>query len=347
MSTTDFDMQMMRRCIKIASFGGRSVKSNPQVGAVITYQNRIIGEGWHQNYGGPHAERAALANVKKIDRQYLNQSHLYVSLEPCNHYGKTPPCVGAILEVQIPNVSIAILDPTPKMSGKSVETLRSKGVQVNIHAITEEAKRLIAPFYAQHIKKRPFILLKYATSKDGYMGKINKQVWLSNTISKLSVHLSRSLVDGILIGTNTVIVDNPQLTTRLVEGSNPLRIILDQHERIPKNVRLLSDDHPTLIITSARDYVADGNKEVLVVEADNFQLPRILQLLLEKGIYTLMVEGGKNILSSFINGNLWDECHLYKTPKLLSSGIKAPQIKGKLFMKTQLANNRLLIINNL
>jgi len=317
------------------------------VGAVITYQERIIGEGWHKQYGGPHAEREALAAVSYEDKMFLPHAHLYVSLEPCNHFGKTPPCVDAILEAHIPEVSIATLDPNPKMCGKSVEKLRAKGVIVNIHAGTDVSKSILAPFSVGQIHERPYVLLKYAVSKDGYMGQEGKQVWLSNNISKLSVHISRSQVDGIMIGTNTAIVDNPALTTRLVDGPNPKRIVLDRKERIPKETHVLNDGYPTIVITSNKDYKLDHLRELIYIEESQFQLSFILKKLRDYGINTLMVEGGKKLLTSLIKESLWDECQLYTTDKLLEGGIKAPTLKGRLHRKIALKENNLLIINNL
>ncbi|MCL4118274.1 UNVERIFIED_CONTAM: hypothetical protein GTU68_012279 [Idotea baltica] len=337
----------MRRCLKIASFGRNEVQSNPLVGSVITYRQRIIGEGWHKQYGGPHAEREALAAISKEDRKHLPQSHLYVSLEPCNHFGKTPPCVDAILEAKIPKVSIAQLDPNSKMYGKSVEKLRAKGVKVNIHDLSEASASVLAPFEVHQKDQRPYVLLKYAVSKDGYLGQEGKQVWLTNNLSKISVHLSRSQVDGIMIGTNTAIVDNPKLTTRLVDGQNPMRIVLDRKERIPKDSHLLNDEHPTLILTSFKNYKVDRLRRVIFLKEEEFRLPAILKKLMGQGINSLMVEGGKQLLTALIKEDLWDECHLYKTDRVLATGIKAPTLKGKLQKKVALNENNLLIISNL
>jgi len=326
----------------------KHVQSNPQVGAVITYKGKIIGEGYHHQYGQAHAERDALANVKPENRQYLPQSHMYVSLEPCNHHGKTPPCSQAIIDAKIPRLTICTEDPTPKLQGKSIAHLRSKGVAVREGLMQEEGIRLIQPFVTNNISNGPYTILKWAQSQDRYIGIEEEQIWLSNKISKVQVHSWRAEVDAILIGTNTAITDDPLLNTRLIDGSSPRRIVLDKTGRLDKSLKLLSDSLPTTIITATESYQAlSANKEVIKLVEDDWYIDHILSLINKMGVKRLMIEGGATLLRSIIKENLWDEARVTHTDKILGKGIKAPKIKGKLIKCYKIANNKCVIISRL
>lgn len=328
---TDIEKTFMRRCFTLARYGLGEVKTNPLVGSVLVYKDQIIAEGFHERYGSFHAERNALSNIPDEYNAVLPQCTLYVSLEPCNHQGKTPPCTDIILEKGIKKVIIAQLDPNPIMSGKSVRLLKENGIEVKVGLCAEEARQLNKKFIINQTQKRPYIVLKYAESKYGYIGLKDKQVWLSNPQSKVLVHKWRSENMGILIGTNTAIVDNPQLTNRLYSGSSPKRIIIDRNQRIPKTHYVLSDQYESIIYTTDMDYHLPSTSKTIVEikESDQtMQLTWIMQDLYNRGIANLLIEGGKELLSHLIKNDLWDECRIIKTNSTLNQGIKSPNIKG-------------------
>ncbi len=319
----------LNRCCEIAKLGIRTTKSNPMVGAVIVYNNRIIGEGYHKIFGQSHAEVNALNSIKAIDKIHLPKSTMYVSLEPCSHHGKTPPCVDAIISSGIKTVVIGCLDPTKKSNGKGQQYLEENNIAVTIANNHVNCIELMKTFSINIIDKRPISILKFAKSKDNFFGKIDKQVWLSNKKTSILTHKLRSESDGILIGTNTAIIDNPSLTLRNYPGLQPLRIVLDKSHRIPISHTLLSDDLPTLIITDTVRSGLKKEKQQLIIdfESDEF-LSNLLTALYQKEIYRLMVEGGSKLLKSFLKKNLWDEALIINTPHALHQGIKAPNITG-------------------
>ena len=337
----------MQRCIDLAKRGGKNVGANPQVGCVIVYQGRIIGEGYHQKYGQAHAEINALASVKDEDKKHLPKSELYVSLEPCNHFGKTAPCIDAIIKAQIPRVYISTRDPHKKMSGKSIQILRSLGIEVHEGLQSTQGEDLIRPFKVAISEKRPYIILKYAESQDGFMGQEGHQVWISNEASKMLVHKWRTEVDAIMVGTQTALVDNPRLTSRLVKGDNPSRVILDRTGRIPKSHHIFTDSHRSLIFTSNPKLSKEIRKETILLEEKGYNLHHILGILYEKGIHRLLVEGGKKLLNSLISEGLWDQARIIKARVVLGEGIKAPILKGEVQNKMPINDNKLLIINRL
>jgi len=319
----------MRRCFELAKLGSKYTKKNPMVGAVITYDNKIIGEGYHKEYGKQHAEVNALNSVQEKDKALLKEATLYVSLEPCFHEGKTPPCVDAVLKNSIKKVVVSCLDPFEKVAGKSINKLKANGVDVTTGILEKQGRNLIRKFIANTIEKRPYVVLKFAQSYDGYIGKKDQAIWLTNKFSKTLTHKWRSEVDGIMVGTQTAVVDNPKLTNRLYTGDSPMRIILDRNKRIPDSTHVLSDSYPTLMFTQDPNYKLIPNKTVIHIP--EWSLPTILQKLYEQDIYSLIVEGGKSLLQSFITEELWDEYRIFRTQKNLNSGIKAPLIQSKFF----------------
>ena len=335
----------MERSLYLASLGGFHVGANPLVGAVIVHDERIIGEGYHKKYGGPHAEVNALRSIYESDKNLLPNSEIYITLEPCNHHGKTPPCTEAIIKSGIRKVTLASIDPNPKMSGKSIKMLEENGVQVRHGLLTNEEKALNRKFIKNQKTRLPYVVLKWAQSSDGYMGKRGKQVWISNEMSKYVVHRWREEFDGILIGTETAIIDNPKLTNRRGFGRQPMRIVLDRKGRIPTTHHILSDEHQTTIFTCIDEYPSDKNK--IVLEENDFTLQRILEEIFNLGVTSLMVEGGKLILQEFIKERCWDEARILYSRKSLSSGIRAPYIKGQKVQKTPLLGDNLLIVNRL
>jgi diaminohydroxyphosphoribosylaminopyrimidine deaminase / 5-amino-6-(5-phosphoribosylamino)uracil reductase len=318
------DSKYMQRCFDLARLAGKFTKSNPQVGAVIVYKNRIIGEGYHHVYGDAHAEVDAIRSVKNIDQQYLSQSTIYVSLEPCNHTGKTGPCTSAILESGIKKVVISTLDPSPTMSGKSVELLMSQGLDVKYGICENEGKALIAPFQV-NLKHRPYVILKWAQSADGYIGVEGKEIQISDQTTSILTHRWRSEVDGILVGKNTVLSDDPELNTRNWEGESAIRIVLDSMLEISASANVIKDGRPTIIINHLKNEVVNN---VTYLKVDNTKdIDSWLPILYDFGIYKLMVEGGSEVLNTFLAQSMWHEARIIKSKTLLYDGIKAPQIR--------------------
>ena len=323
------DEKYIRRCFELAVKAGKKTKNNPQVGAVIVYKDRIIGEGYHEFYGGPHAEVNAINSISDENEKYLQESEIYISLEPCNHLGKTPACTELILKKKIPRVIISAIDPNPLMDGKSLAFLSSKGVEVTQGILNKEGQDLLRPFIVNEKFNRPYVILKYAQSKDGFIGKPGQQIWLSNNISKMLVHKLRSEVDGIMVGTETVLTDNPQLTTRLYPGESPIRITVDRKHRIPNDYYIKDNEQVTYIFNENKSCI-EGSNHYVESNFDDKALGKSLSYLYEEGIYRLMVEGGARLLSSFINKNLWDEARINTCPQQLMDGIKAPIVTGTL-----------------
>ncbi|MDF1694990.1 MAG: bifunctional diaminohydroxyphosphoribosylaminopyrimidine deaminase/5-amino-6-(5-phosphoribosylamino)uracil reductase RibD [Saprospiraceae bacterium] len=340
------DRHYLQRCLDLAKLGGSKVRPNPMVGAVILYKGKILGEGYHKEYGGPHAEVNAVNSVKIEDQYLLTKSTLYVSLEPCCHSGKTPPCTDLIIRHKIPKVVIAQLDPSEKVHSKGVQKLQDHGIEVKLI----EMKHIdhIAEFKAVHIHHRPFVQLKFAKSKDNYLGISDKQVWLSNDISSIYSHRLRANTDAILVGTNTAVIDNPSLTLRNYPGKAPLRIVLDRTGRIPKTHALLSDNLKTLVITETHRKNLNNHKMqwILDFESENF-VDELLSKLLNFNIYHLLIEGGASMHKTFISKKIWDEAVIIQTEKILESGIKAPHLNGRLKKQYTIDNNEIFVVSPL
>jgi len=323
------DQLIFRRCFELARLGGSTTRPNPMVGCVLAHKDRIIGEGYHQRYGENHAEVNAVASVTAEDQSLISKSTAYVSLEPCHHYGNTPPCVDLLIRREVKNVKIALVDPTEKVHQKSIAKLRDSGATVEV-TTSQMATDLIAEFDAVHIQKRPFIQLKFAKSKYNKMGTDDQQVALSNSYSNTYTHGLRAYTDAILVGTNTAIVDDPALTVRHVDGPQPLRVVLDRLGRLTPKLQLLSDEHSTLILTELEKYPIETSKEVVQIDFDQEDfIQRLCNLLLERGVFHLMVEGGQAILKSFLRASLWDEAVIISTQHPLAEGKTAPNINGR------------------
>lgn len=342
------DERYMERCFELALMGLGQTGTNPIVGAVLVYQNRIIGEGYHQIQGGAHAEVNAIKNISSKDKKYISKSHLYVSLEPCNHFGKTPPCSHLIANCKIPMLSISVLDPNPFVKGMGIHYLQKHGVYVQTGILKEKGAQLIRPFKISSQFLRPYIIIKSAISEDGFIGVAGKRIQLSGPETTKLVHKWRTQIDGIMVGTNTAITDNPLLTVREYNGKNPLRIIMDWNERIPKSHHLLADSERTLVFTAENKYkeFKANNKEVIHLSNNKKTLDNILKNLFDIGIGILMVEGGSMLIQSFIEDNLWDEARIVKTPVVLNSGIKLPAIKGYLEKTTASDKDSIAFILN-
>lgn len=295
----------MRRCLQLARCGEAGAPPNPMVGAVIVCDGRIIGEGYHRRCGGPHAEVNAINSVKEKD--LLSRSTIYVSLEPCAHYGKTPPCADLIIETGIRRVVIGCTDPFAKVNGLGIKKLREAGCEVQVGVLEQECRELNRRFFTFHEKHRPWIILKWAQSNDGFIGK-DERVILSNALTQTLVHRLRARSGAILVGTNTALMDNPTLTTRLWPGPNPLRLTIDRNGILPPTLHLKDNSTPTVI------YSHESIEEIL---AD----------LYARGIQSLLVEGGAKLLQSFIDKGLWDEARIETAPLCLGQGTKAPTLK--------------------
>ena len=321
------DETYIKRCFQLAKLAGNDVAKNPNVGAVLVFEDRIIGEGYHKVFGDHHAEVNAIASVKPEDKQWIEQATLYVSLEPCCIHSKTPACTDLILKNGIKKVVISTLDPNPLVAGNGVKILRDNGIEVTQKVLKKEGENLIRSFSTLMLQKRPYVILKFAQTSDGYISKQAQQIQISSKVAQVLNHKWRTEVDGILVGTQTAIIDNPKLTSRAYPGSNPARLVIDRHERIPKSHDLLSDDKPCLIFTEKEDYkVENARLKDCVILTEDKQIQQILEACFQRDINILIIEGGKQLIESFIQENLWDECRIIKSKKRLEQGLKAPLI---------------------
>ncbi len=341
----------LRRCFDLARLGNGSTSPNPSVGAVIAFNNRVLSEGFHQMYGEPHAEVNAINQVDVISDEKFSQSAIYVSLEPCFHFGKTPPCVNLILEKKIPSVYIAFVDPNPKVARQSVTLLKNKGVETTVFGdeidrqiignevcslISQGLHATLMPFFTNIRLFRPFIILKWAESADGFIGKENKTTPLSNLFTKRLSHKWRSECDAIMVGTTTAEVDNPELTNRHYFGKSPVRIVLDRHKRLSPSLNIFSADASTFVFSEKKsDAQPQKNVETFEIDFNINVIQQILKILFEKKISILLVEGGAKLLNSFIEAGLWDEARVFKTPISLQKGVVAPKLDNELLVKNE------------
>ncbi len=326
----------IKRCIEIAKNGLTKAMPNPSVGAVIVYNDTIIGEGFTSSYGGNHAEVNAINSVK--DKSLLSKSTIYVSLEPCSHFGKTPPCCNLIIENNIPNIVVGILDSNEKVAGKGIKKLLDSGKNVIVGVLEKECYESNIRFFTFHEKKRPYIILKWAETQNGYIAPLirneQKPVWITNEFSRQLVHKWRSEEQAILVGTQTVIDDNPKLDVRDWKGKNPVRIVLDLNNRIPKENHIFDNHQETIFISND------------MINSDNNLALEISNLLYDKNIQSVIIEGGRQTLQTFIDANLWDEARVFKGNLFFENGIKAPVLNKKWISKTTILDDELLIIRN-
>lgn len=328
MSSTQNQL-FMQRCLDLARNGEGTTQPNPMVGCVIVHDSQIIGEGWHYKSGQPHAEVHAIRSVK--NKALLHESTLYVSLEPCAHVGKTPPCASLIIENKIPRVVVACLDPNPQVSGRGVALLREAGVAVEVGILEAEATFLNRKFITSHTKQRPYITLKWAQTTDGFIDKARNagdtdQFAISGPESKVFVHKLRAEHDAILIGSQTAINDNPSLTTREFSGKNPVRMVLDRQRRLPETLPIFTDCQATWQFTMHGN-PNDGIAKTVVISEDDF-LKNVMDYAFQNGIQSILVEGGATILGAFLETDLWDEALVISAPKKIGSGLVAPIIVG-------------------
>lgn len=325
------DEAFINRCIELAYNGLGTTYPNPLVGSVVVYEGRIIGEGWHQRSGEGHAEVRAIASVK--EKNLLPYSTLYVNLEPCCHYGKTPPCTELIIKHRIGRVVIGTTDPFAAVAGKGIDQLKAAGIAVTVGVCEAECLELNKRFFTYHNLKRPYIFLKWAQSSDGFIAPAHKDEvaphWISCAEARQYAHLMRSREQAILVGVNTVIADNPSLDTREWYGRSPLRVIIDPYLRSPKNFKVWNDSQPTLFLADKQHstFIAEKelkNTEVALIDFSADVLPQLCKVLYQKQIQSLIVEGGSYTLQEFIKNGLWDEAYIATGKTVLKEGVKAP-----------------------
>lgn len=336
------------RCIELAKNGFGTTYPNPMVGSVIVYDGEIIGEGWHRKAGEPHAEVNAIRSVK--DPSVLDKATIYVSLEPCSHFGKTPPCCDLIIENKIPNVVIGTVDSNIKVAGNGIKRLREAGTNVIVGILEKECHELNQRFFTFHEKKRPYIILKWAQTHDGFIAPLEKKeqkpVWITNSYSRQLVHKWRAEEQAILVGTQTVIDDNPQLNARDWNGNNPIRIVIDQNNRIPKTAHVFDNQVKTIVFSKNNAMLASEN---IIYESIDFQqniAQQILERLYQQQIQSIIIEGGAQTLQTFIDANLWDEARVFIGNSQFGNGIKAPILNTASSKKEKIGTDELLIIRN-
>ena len=314
----------IRKCNELAKGGIRNVSPNPMVGSIIVYENKIIGQGFHEKYGKEHAEVNAIRSVKDIS--LLKKSTLYVNLEPCCHFGKTPPCSELIIKEEIPTVVVGCLDPNPKVAGNGIKKLKENSIKVIYGILEKECLELNKRFFTFIQKKRPYIILKWAKSADNFIAPIDqtKPFWMTSEQSRMIVHRWRSEEDSILVGTNTVILDNPSLDVRLTAGENPIRIIIDKNLSFNKDLNVFNNESKTIIFNEIKT-LSSGTNYYLKVNFKNL-ISEMLNELYNIDITSIIVEGGAYTLNKFIDKNIYDEVRVFTTKTLLKKGIKSPII---------------------
>ena len=340
--------KFMLRCIELAKKGIGKTYPNPLVGCVIVNENKIISEGWHKRAGENHAEINALLKIKNVE--VLEKSTLYVNLEPCCHFGKTGPCVNKIIEMKIPRVVIGCLDYSKKNNGEGVKILKKKGVKVKVNILKDVCINLNKRFFTYELKKRPYIIIKWAESFDGYFSPTkenrtkNRPYWISSLKSRKLAHLWRSHEESILIGVQTANDDNPKLTNRYYKGNNPIRIILDPNNRINKKLEILNDNNKTIIFTKSKELNLK-NKFWIKINYKS-SIKSLTDKLYKLGIQSLIVEGGKKTIEGFLNENIFDEIRVVKSKKLLLNGTKSPEFKYSLKQEYKLGEDLVRIYSS-
>jgi diaminohydroxyphosphoribosylaminopyrimidine deaminase/5-amino-6-(5-phosphoribosylamino)uracil reductase len=343
MSSPEF---FMSRCLALAANAIGHVSPNPMVGAVLVYDGRIIGEGYHEQYGKAHAEVNCINNVKEGDKHLIKDATIYVSLEPCAHHGKTPPCADLIIANNIKQVVVGSDDRNPLVAGKGITKLRNAGIKVTEHVLQKECDFLNRRFMAFHREHRPYIILKWAESADGFFAPHDeKKMWLTNEYSKKLVHKWRTEEDAILIGTKTALIDDPLLTARLCEGRNPTRILIDMNLKVPQDSNIFNDDALTIVYNNHKEGLESGTVFIKVNSTND--LPQLIAAdLYHRKVQSVIIEGGAYTLTQFIEQGLWDETRIFISPTLLNGGIKAPSIAGSISHVQQILSDKLMIKMN-
>ena len=355
----------MRRCIELAKNGLGTTYPNPLVGSVLVYNNLIIGEGWHHKPGMAHAEVHAITNSKtnavtaKIllasgissHQQLLKKASLYVSLEPCSHTGKTPPCADLIIASGIKNVIVGCVDPNPKVAGKGIVKLQNAGCTVTQGVLEDKCKELNTRFFTFQEKKRPYVFLKWAQTTQGFIAPATKDkqqpIWISNTFARQKVHQQRTQEQGIVIGTNTALLDNPSLTSRDWFGNSPTRLVIDRDLKIPKTAAIFNDKAPTIIITKVRQKNTQNTSTIYEYSSFEKNLAQSICAIAQKhNLQSVIIEGGTKTLQTFIDEDLWDQAFVYDGKISLEKGIKAPVLNTRLHSKKNIKDTNLFIYKN-
>jgi diaminohydroxyphosphoribosylaminopyrimidine deaminase/5-amino-6-(5-phosphoribosylamino)uracil reductase len=358
MEQQTLDSMYMSRCLELALNGMGNVAPNPMVGSIVVHNNRIIAEGYHTEYGKDHAERVAINAVK--DKDVLKESTLYISLEPCSHFGKTPPCTDLILESGIKKVVVATRDPNPKVQGRGVEVLKNAGVDVIEGILEKESRELNRRFFVYHIRKRPYVILKWAQTLDGYIDAIRNPtdpiapIWVTNDLARTLVHRWRSEEQAILIGTNTVAKDNPRLDVRDWSGRSPIRVILDRKLRLPAESNVYDGSLPTIVFignnssaaAQRKSFLSIPNIELLTIDFAKGVEDQVLNELYERGVLSVIVEGGAMLINSFVKKHFWDEARVFVGNKFFGDGVKAPELSGELWSYDQVGDSKLFTYRN-
>lgn len=319
----------MRRCVELAILGSGNVAPNPLVGAVIVLNNQIIGEGYHEKYGEAHAEVNAVNSVK--NKNLLRESSIFVSLEPCAHFGKTPPCVDLLIKYQFKRVIIGCKDPFHEVAGKGIQKLLAAGIETKVGVLEKECLTLNKRFFTFHQKKRPYVILKWAQTKDGFIDKKREDTsekkinWISSPETQSLVHAWRSQEQAILVGRNTIVTDNPSLTVREVNGRNPTRIVIDSQLSIQDSASIFSDEVETIIFNRLKN---EKTNNIHFYKLDSIDTKVILKALYELGIQSVFIEGGSRTLQYFLVNHDWDEARVIVGNTVFYDGIKAPIMQG-------------------
>lgn len=343
------DEKYMRMCLDLAQKAHGATYPNPMVGCVIVHNNTIIGSGYHKKAGQAHAEVAAIESV--THRELLSTSTLYVTLEPCAHYGKTPPCCDAIIAQGIPRVVVGCTDSFHKVSGKGIERMRAAGIQVDVGVLEKESRAINSRFFTYHEKKRPYIILKWAQTQDGFIDqaadlkKQTKGLWITDDICKKLVHEWRAQEQSILVGTIAAETDNPELTVRLVQGPNPLRLLIDLQNRLPDTLHLKDGSTPTIVYT-LQDVESRNNLIYKTIHSAETLWDEICEDLYARGIQSIMIEGGALVLQDIISKNLWDEMRVFTGPGYFIRGVQAPVLSFSAHYSEQRGNSQLDIYFN-
>ena len=342
----------MQRCLQLARCGAGSTSPNPMVGAVIVCDDRIIGEGYHIRAGEPHAEVNAVDSVAECDRHLLERSTIYVSLEPCSHYGKTPPCCDLIIARRIARVVIATTDFNVQVNGGGIARMREAGVEVVVGLLEDESRRLNGAFFAYHQQRRPFVTLKWAQSADGFIDRLRdggQALSISNGVSRVAVHKLRSMHDAILVGTRTALLDNPSLDVRHWAGRAPLRLVIDREGVLSPSLRLFDGSLPAVLFTACPiDGKFGKNVEQVVLDFSRDIIPQILDFLHSRKLNSLLVEGGAVLLQSFIDAGMWDRARVEVNPSLfVGEGVEAPAFLASHPVREELCGgNKVLMFEN-
>jgi diaminohydroxyphosphoribosylaminopyrimidine deaminase/5-amino-6-(5-phosphoribosylamino)uracil reductase len=340
----------IRRCLELAALGMGFVSPNPMVGAVIIYDDKIIGEGFHHKYGEAHAEVNAINQVvSKFDNsaELLKQSAIYVSLEPCAHYGKTPPCADLIIKHQIPKVVVGCRDPFDQVNGKGIDKLKVAGIEVITGVLEDECKWLNRRFFTRVQKQRPYIILKWAQTSDGFFApNDNSQQWITGLEARKLVHQWRGEEDAVLVGKNTAAIDNPKLNVRFGNGKSPKRVVIDRKLELNNKLNLFDQSVETLIFNEIKTDIDGKNKYIALEDFDRYVPQYILYQLYLQDIQSVIIEGGAFTLNAFIAAGLWDEARIFTGDINLKKGIKAPQLSGEITGEFLAGNDKLIVLAN-